>query len=368
VRAVFAALLVASLLSACRREGDQAPPENVEVREARYDNGQIKERVEVVQTPSGSYERHGKFTFYHSNGQKQEEGSFAKDELSGEWMAWHENGKVRSKGKYENGERVGEFIDYGDDGVMQAKGTYNGGKQDGEFVKYDPNGAPTLKLTWSQGELAGPISSYMGGKEIVTGGFKQGKAHGKWVVKDAAGRQLGTVTMADGEYRGSVRSSPPAPEVTPSCPSLFGFHFGKSTYADVKLGFLKTGLVPPETALAKSAGVGRMIVLDGEEYGLQNVAVASLAFDGRGLFVAARLTMPKGDKSLEGHRANFERLFAELRSSARVVKKKFPFVGDSSAKLASEHCEVYLDAPHLSFSMTAEYWLKGHEAAVKALP
>mgnify|MGYP001169055093 CR=1 FL=1 len=53
-----------------------------------------------------SYEygkRHGLITYYHENGEKEEEGNFTWGEQDGLWTKWDENGKIRGEARFKNG-------------------------------------------------------------------------------------------------------------------------------------------------------------------------------------------------------------------------------------------------------------------------
>ncbi len=51
-----------------------------------------------------------KSTFYHENGQVQQEGFYKDGKVHGQWVSYDENGKKVSLGQYDNGVRVGKWF------------------------------------------------------------------------------------------------------------------------------------------------------------------------------------------------------------------------------------------------------------------
>ena len=72
-----------------------------------------------------------KSTFYHDNGQVQQEGFYKNGKVHGEWISYNMNGEKVAIGKYENGKKVGKWffwsgadlmeVDYTDTRVAQVK-------------------------------------------------------------------------------------------------------------------------------------------------------------------------------------------------------------------------------------------------------
>ncbi|WP_333694158.1 toxin-antitoxin system YwqK family antitoxin [Flavobacterium sp.] len=51
-----------------------------------------------------------KSTFYHDNGQVQQEGYYKDGKVHGQWVSYDVNGKKVSMGQYDNGVRVGKWF------------------------------------------------------------------------------------------------------------------------------------------------------------------------------------------------------------------------------------------------------------------
>ena len=61
--------------------------------------------------PYTSEARIGKWTFWHDNGNKWQEGSYIKGSRDGKWSVWKVNGKLKEELIYDNGDFV-ERIKY----------------------------------------------------------------------------------------------------------------------------------------------------------------------------------------------------------------------------------------------------------------
>jgi len=51
-----------------------------------------------------------KATYYHDNGQIQQEGFFKDGKLEGKWIAFDTNGNKKSAGEYTNGQKTGKWF------------------------------------------------------------------------------------------------------------------------------------------------------------------------------------------------------------------------------------------------------------------
>ena len=69
----------------------------------------------------------GRFSSFHSNGSKKEEGDYIKGIQTGHWTFWHENGELKRDGSYYNGEMDGIWVEYAADGNSIQRSRYNEG-------------------------------------------------------------------------------------------------------------------------------------------------------------------------------------------------------------------------------------------------
>lgn len=51
-----------------------------------------------------------KATYYYSNGQVKQEGTYQDGKLHGSWVSYNEDGTKQSMGKYENGQKTGKWF------------------------------------------------------------------------------------------------------------------------------------------------------------------------------------------------------------------------------------------------------------------
>ena len=55
-----------------------------------------------------------KATYYHENGQIQQQGFFKNGKLEGQWVSYDENGVKKSFGEYASGEKTGKWVFWND--------------------------------------------------------------------------------------------------------------------------------------------------------------------------------------------------------------------------------------------------------------
>ena len=78
----------------------------------------------------------------------------------GKWVFWHPNGERRVAGQYELGKKTGEWAWWYDNGQRQARGGYKDNLQNGEWVWWHLNGHRRTVGLFEQGETAGVWSSW----------------------------------------------------------------------------------------------------------------------------------------------------------------------------------------------------------------
>jgi hypothetical protein len=315
-----------------------------EKRESKYENGQVKEQYEVVKGDNGSYLKDGTYVLFYENGQKKEEALYEDNQLSGPYKKWHQNGKI------------------------QAEGAYKSDSLEGLYKMYNKNGELESSYQFTNGKVNGEVQVYDKGKPVVKGNFQNGKANGTWVLYNENSEQIGKVEMANGAYKGPVQSSSKIAEQSGGA-SFLGFTLNKTTYPEVKLGFLDKGYVPATASERNGFTGGRMVAFSGSEVGMEDIKEGSFIFDKDDKFVALRFTLPKGKSSKYGggRMANFHALRDALAKEYKLVSENIPFVGNSSAKFYRGNCYVLIDSPHLDFDMSVYYWLDGFAEAITSV-
>jgi antitoxin component YwqK of YwqJK toxin-antitoxin module len=66
-----------------------------------------------------------KATFYHDNGQIQQEGYYLDGKLDGKWISYDENGSKTAVGIYSNGIKVGNWYFWNSDGMYEVNYSKN---------------------------------------------------------------------------------------------------------------------------------------------------------------------------------------------------------------------------------------------------
>ena len=61
-----------------------------------------------------------KATYYHDNGQIQQEGFFKDGKLEGKWVAFDANGNKKSAGEYTNGQKTGKWVLFNENALTEV--------------------------------------------------------------------------------------------------------------------------------------------------------------------------------------------------------------------------------------------------------
>ena len=85
----------------------------VDKEEQFYDDGSLWYRCELKRIFDKKDWRYvkmkdGKFSSFHSNGSKKEEGSYNENKKDGKWVTWYGNGYKMSEGIYKDGLKISE--------------------------------------------------------------------------------------------------------------------------------------------------------------------------------------------------------------------------------------------------------------------
>ncbi len=126
---------------------------------ARYPNGAKKSEAmylfarQAVRSPDdwwnckplstvrqGNDERHGDWTSWHENGQRQLEGTYDHGVQVGTFVWWHSNGQIALKGRYEDGKQEGAWTWWHANGQKSIHGQYAHGSPVGRWTWWNENG------------------------------------------------------------------------------------------------------------------------------------------------------------------------------------------------------------------------------------
>ena len=84
--------------------------------------------------------RHGLWTSYYANGQKQTQGEFRNDMPVGKFVWWYENGQRQAQGEYADGARQGTWITWYASGQRESKTEYQRGDLVGQSMRWKADG------------------------------------------------------------------------------------------------------------------------------------------------------------------------------------------------------------------------------------
>ena len=84
--------------------------------------------------------KHGAWTAWYVNGQKQSTGEYRDDQPVGHFAWWHNNGQRRTDGAYENGVQHGKWTWWHENGQKSAQGYYDSGERSGKWLAWQSDG------------------------------------------------------------------------------------------------------------------------------------------------------------------------------------------------------------------------------------
>lgn len=159
---------------------------------------------------------------------------------------------------------------------------------------------------------------------------------------------VGTVLLA------SLALSPArAAEVAP-----LGFAIGSATKKQVESGMKGRASLRPEGTNQYSRGP--MLSAPGRGLGIDNLSQVTFIFDDKDVLAAVLMSFRKDPLG-----ESFNRLYEHLAAKYPVVSKNVPFVGDKYVRFKKGDVLIDLEAPHLSFTMTATYMTTAFERAYR---
>ncbi len=102
---------------------------------------------------TGNDERHGPWSSWHTNGQRQLEGTYDHDLQVGLFTWWHDNGQKALEGRYLNGKQDGPWVWWYDNGQKSIQGEYAKGNPTGRWTWWAEDGrvAQSADLSGSEG-------------------------------------------------------------------------------------------------------------------------------------------------------------------------------------------------------------------------
>jgi uncharacterized protein len=110
-----------------------------EITKSNYDFWNGVASIQVTGT-EGQNQRHGLWTWWHKNGQKQMEGRYEADLPIGKFTWWYANGQKQLQGEYIAGKQNGKFTWWHASGQKQLEGGYVAGQLTGKWTRWNGEG------------------------------------------------------------------------------------------------------------------------------------------------------------------------------------------------------------------------------------
>ncbi len=99
-------------------------------------NSQPYENEKLFMGKVSNGKKIGKWKYWHSNGQKKEEGTYKNGKLDGKMTKWFENGQKGYEGIFKDGKLHGLWTEWYENGQKKKEGTYKDGEQIGKTKWY----------------------------------------------------------------------------------------------------------------------------------------------------------------------------------------------------------------------------------------
>jgi len=106
----------------------------------------------MTMTRTGKDERHGPWSAWYPNGQRQQEGTFEHDLQAGPFTWWHSNGQKALQGKFESGKQDGRWTWWYASGQKSIQGDYSLGNPTGRWTWWKEDGKVAQSADLSQSE------------------------------------------------------------------------------------------------------------------------------------------------------------------------------------------------------------------------
>ncbi len=106
----------------------------------------------VTTVKTGKDEKHGPWTSWFANGQKQLEGTYDHDVQVGQFTWWHANGQRALQGRFDNGKQDGTWTWWYANGQKSIQGEYAKGNPTGRWTWWKDDGRVVQSADLSQSE------------------------------------------------------------------------------------------------------------------------------------------------------------------------------------------------------------------------
>lgn len=165
---------------------------STEIRETKYENGQIKEKFFVTKTKDGSFVNEGVYEKWYQNGQLALKGEYSGGKKINKWVQWYESGKIENEAFFENDSLNGAFKQWYENGQKKAEGVVKMGKKTGQWDQWFEDGKMASRQSYlDNGKLNGnQFFWHENGKKSYEVSYLNGMRDGAWSYWDKAGKLI----------------------------------------------------------------------------------------------------------------------------------------------------------------------------------
>lgn len=100
----------------------------------------------------------GKYTRFHDNGKKAEEGEYERHVAIGTWVAWNDSGVKIKETPYQKGAQHGVETEWYPDGTIKTQRNYVNGKREGLTTIWDEQGNKRSAIEYRGSQQHGPAT------------------------------------------------------------------------------------------------------------------------------------------------------------------------------------------------------------------
>lgn len=188
---LFTIALLSVLLVACDKH---------EMRETKYDNGQLKEQFSVLETEDGSFIKDGEYKTWFPSSQQESNGQYEKGKQQGNWKFWYSNGQMKSDYNFVRDTLDDPFKKWYENGQKLIEGTKKMGKEVGPWTAWYENGQMSSKENYDQESNFEGTQTYWhkNGQKSKEISYVKGVKEGEWKFWDTEGKLYVSRTFRNG--------------------------------------------------------------------------------------------------------------------------------------------------------------------------
>jgi antitoxin component YwqK of YwqJK toxin-antitoxin module len=151
--------------------------------EWRYWNDGLRMAVYYMTGELFNGSKHGLWSYYYENRNKEREGEWNQDKRTGIWKFWWEGGQRKRNESWAGGLKNGLWEFWHVNGQKEREEHYNGGVKHGTWTYWYANGNLERKENWQGGRMHGLWTFwYESGQIDMQGTFINDRAAGEWTT------------------------------------------------------------------------------------------------------------------------------------------------------------------------------------------